>query len=91
MKKILRLIFNPVLSLFESGTEEYIYQKSHRTILLVIGVLFVALAAIVFWLAQGADPGYLLPVIIFGGVGLISLVVGLVGTDRAVAKIWGSR
>lgn len=90
MKNILRTIFYPILSVFESGTEPYIYKKSHRTILLVIGVLFSGLSSLVFWLSKGQDSGYLLPVIIFGGVGLVSLIVGLTGNDRAVAKIWGS-
>lgn len=90
MKSILRMLFYPILSIFESGTEPYIYKKSHRTILNVIGILFSGLAALVFWLSRGQDSGYLLPVIIFGVVGLVSLVVGLTGNDRAVAKIWGS-
>jgi len=90
VKNILRTIFYPILSVFESGTEPYIYKKSHRTILLVIGVLFSGLSSLVFWLSKGQDSGYLLPVIIFGGVGLVSLIVGLTGNDRAVAKIWGS-
>lgn len=56
-----------------------------------MGCLFSGLATLVFWFAQGEDPGYLLPVFIFGGGGLLSLLIGLVGNDRAVAKIWGSR
>jgi len=56
-----------------------------------MGCLFCGLAAAVFFLAQGEDPGYFLPVLIFGGTGLLSLLIGLLGTDRAVAKIWGSR
>lgn len=35
--------------------------------------------------------GYLFPVIIFGSVSFVCLTVGALGTDRAVAKIWGSR
>ena len=56
-----------------------------------MGGLFSGLATLVFFLAQGKDPGYLFPVLIFGGAGLLSLLVGILGTDRAVAKIWGSR
>ena len=40
---------------------------------------------------DAAEPGYLLPVLLFGGAGSIGLVVGCLGTDRAVAKIWGSK
>lgn len=91
MKQIVRTIFSPLLKVFESGDDEFSYKPSHRIILLVMGVLFSGLAMFVFSSALGQDIGYFLPVIIFGGVGLVSLVIGFVGTDRAVAKIWGSR
>jgi len=85
------MLFSPVLNVFESGTEAYEYKKSHRVILVTIGVLFTALATGVFWLARGADIGYLFPVVIFGLVGVVCLLVAYAGSDRAVAKIWGSR
>jgi len=91
MKDKLRILFSPILKILEAGTEPFVYKKSDRTILMVMGGLFSGLALLVFWFAQGQDPVYLLPVLIFGGVGLISFMVGLIGTDRAVAKIWGSR
>lgn len=91
MKEIVRAVFSPLLKVFESGDDEFSYKPSHRIILLVMGVLFSALAMFVFISAQGQDIGYYLPVLIFGGVGVVSLVIGFVGTDRAVAKIWGSR
>lgn len=91
MKKIIRMLFSPVLNVFESGTEAYEYKKSHRVILVAIGVLFSALATGVFWLARGADIGYLFPVVIFGLIGIVCLLIAYAGSDRAVAKIWGSR
>lgn len=91
MKQIVRAVFSPLLKIFESGDDEFSYKPSHRIILLVMGVLFSALAMFVLSSAQGQDIGYFLPVLIFGGVGVVSLVIGFVGTDRAVAKIWGSR
>lgn len=91
MKQILRKIFSPVLNIFESGEEPFAYKPSHRTILIIMGGLFSGLATLVFFLAQGKDPGYLFPVLIFGGAGLLSLLIGFLGTDRAVAKLWGSR
>ena len=91
MKQFLRRLFSPILNLFESGTEEFAYKPSHRLVLIFIGCLFSGLATAVFFVAQGENPGYLLPVVIFGGTGLVSLIVGILGTDRAVAKIWGSR
>ncbi len=91
MKQILRKIFSPILNIFESGSDPFVYKPSHRTVLITMGCLFSGLATLVFFLAQGKDPGYLFPVVIFGGAGLLSLLVGLLGTDRAVSKIWGSR
>ncbi len=91
MKNMLRKIFSPILNQFESGSDPYSYKPSHRLILIIMGVLFSALASVVYWFARGMDPVYLLPVVIFYGLGLLSLLVGLVGTDRGVAKIWGSR
>ena len=90
LKQKLRAIFALVLNVFESGTEPFSYKASHRIVLKVMGFLFSGLATLVFWFAQGQDPGYFLPVIIFGMIGFISLLVGFLGTDRAVAKIWGS-
>ena len=91
MKQKLRALFSPILNLFESGTEEYVYKPSHRTILIFFGCLFSGLALLVFFLARDQALGYLFPVVIFGGAGLLSLLIGFIGTDRAVAKIWGSR
>lgn len=91
MKQQLRALFAPILNIFETGTEEYIYKPSHRKILIFFGCLFTGLAALVFYVGRGESMGYLFPVLIFGCAGLLSLLVGLLGTDRAVAKIWGSR
>lgn len=92
MKKALRSIFAPILNLFESGTEEYSYKPSHRTILIAMGGLFMGLSlAVLFFSQESEDIGYLFPVLIFGGGGLVSWIVAFLGTDRAVAKIWGSR
>ena len=90
MKHVLRRLFFPILALFESDTGAYDYKSSHRKVLFIMGCLFTGLATLVAFLAKGEDPGYLLPVFVFGGVGLISLIVSLIGEDRAVAKIWGS-
>jgi len=90
MKLFLRQIFAPILSLFESGDEVYLYKKSHRTVLIIMGILFSGLATAVFFLSRGEDIGYLIPVVVFGGAGLLSLLIGLIGNNRAVAKIWGS-
>jgi hypothetical protein len=64
----------------------------HRKILIVVGVLFNAIWMFTAYLYAGKS-GYdfLLPVAVFFSVGLVCLVVGLLGNDRAVAKIWGNR
>lgn len=91
MKATLRSLFSPLLNIFESGTDDYEYKASHRNILLVMGGLFLGLASLVLWSAIGHDIGYFLPVVVFGALGSVSLIVGLLGNDRAVAKIWNSR
>ncbi len=90
MKSVFRNLFSPILNVFESGQETYLYQKSHRVILIVMGVLFSGLGGLVFVLSRGEDIGYFIPVLVFGGAGLLSLLIGVIGNDRAVAKIWGS-
>ena len=92
MKDLLRTAFSPILNTFESGTEEYTYRPSHRTILIVMGVLFGGLATTVFVMASGGESmGFFIPVTVFGLVSLVTLVVGILGTERAVAKIWGNK
>lgn len=93
LKQLLRSLFSPLLGLFEGGNEPYQYKPSYRKILLVFALLFIALASFVLWLALSAEtlqPGYFLPVLVFGGIGLLSLLVGLLGTDRAVSRLWHS-
>lgn len=91
MKQMLRNLFSPILKNFESGSGQYAYRKSHRIVLIVMGVLFSALAALVFSFSAGQEAGYLIPVIVFGALGIVSLIVGALGNDRAVSKIWGSK
>lgn len=110
MKLLFRKLFSPILNLFESGQEEYLYKKSHRVILIIMGLLFSGLASLVFVLShkvtqdvfpevlpkaaqvstQADGIGYLIPVVFFGATGILCLLIGLLGNDRAVAKIWGS-
>ncbi len=92
MKKSLRKLFSPILNIFESGDEPYAVKPLNRKILIVIGVLFLGLVSVVIYLSYDkGEPGYLIPVVVFSAVSLVSLAVGLLGNDRAVAKIWGNR
>ena len=90
MKSMLRGVFSLLLSPLESGEGSYDYKPSHRSILLFVSVMFIGLASIVHVMSDGQDKGYLFPVFIFGVGGVLGLIVGLLGEDRAVAKIWGS-
>ena len=92
MKTLLRKLFWFILHHFEKGDEPFIYKTSNRVILIVVGLLFIALSLIVIFFSQYMDGyGYLIPSTIFFLVGFVCNVIGLLGTDRAVAKIWGSR
>ncbi|HFE37662.1 MAG TPA: hypothetical protein ENK06_04465 [Gammaproteobacteria bacterium] len=91
MKQNLRKIFSPLLRKFEAGDQPFSYKPSHRIILLVMSAIFAGLGTAVFFVAPGDDLSYLLPVILFVGGGVLGILIGLLGNDRAVAKIWGSR
>jgi len=92
MKNSLRTLFAPVLDFFEKGDESYSYKPLNRKILIFMSTIFLFLAGMVGYLTRdNSDLGYLLPVIVFSTMAIIGLVVGLLGSDRAVAKIWGSR
>lgn len=89
MRSVFRNLFSFVLNPFESGSGTYAYKPSHRNVLIIIGLLFSALAIGVLFIAQGKGLASLFPVLVFGGAGILALVIGVLGNDRAVAKIWG--
>ncbi len=92
MKQTLRNLFAPLLKPLEAGDEPYHYKPLSRKILLFFGVVFCGLGVLVLYLMPAdPDPGYYLPVIVFLAAGSYGLVVGLLGNDRAVAKIWGNK
>ena len=92
MKTLLQKIFSPILSIFETDLKPSHYKKSHRIVLNVVGVLFLVLATGANWAAGFADDsGFIIPVVVFALLGLVCIIVGTLGSDGAVAKIWGSR
>lgn len=92
MKQFITRVFWPILAPFEKGDNSADYRPSHRKALLGMGFLFLVLAGISGYIALGAgEPGGLAAVVVFGGVGLVSWVVGFLGSDSAVARIWGNR
>lgn len=82
----------PILQLFEKGEEAYIYKPSHRSALIAVGVLFMLLASVsLYFSLQVGGFGGIVPVLVFLVASLTSLIVGVLGSERAVAKIWGSK
>ncbi|MDG1663454.1 MAG: hypothetical protein P8H97_08830 [Pseudomonadales bacterium] len=92
MKKHLLQLFSPVLSIFETGEQAEHYKRSHRIILIIVGALFLFLslgsAATAFF---NSAMGALIPAIIFFCVGMVAVIVGALGSNNAVAKIWGHK
>ncbi|TNE96264.1 MAG: hypothetical protein EP328_08240 [Gammaproteobacteria bacterium] len=92
MKRILRNLFRPILEPLESGEVGPSYKPSHRTILNVVGVLFVFLSFLsLVALFYTGQLGALIPVIAFLGIGGVSLIAGTLGSDVAVSKMWGNK
>lgn len=92
MKEVLIKIFSPILSVFENQDGPYEYKPSHRLILKVAGVLFLLLSlAAAAACVLSKQLGALLPVVVFFALGLVCQVVGFLGSDKAVAKLWNSR
>lgn len=92
MKKTFRKLFWPILHFFEKGEGEYNYDPSHRKILLIVGVFFSLLAGVAIYTARFIDDvGIFIPILVFGGAGLLCLLVALLGSDRAVATIWKAK
>ena len=92
MKRILTKLFWPILRVFETEEEPINYKSSHRVILNIVGSLFVLLSLGSAAAALKSDQlGSLVPVVVFFCIGFVSLLVGALGSDNAVAKIWGNK
>lgn len=92
MKKVLIKLFWPVLYRFEKGESEYNYSLSRRVILMAVGPLMLLLSVgILGVVVVSGEWVALIPVVVFFAVGFVALVVGSLGTDRAVANIWGNK
>jgi hypothetical protein len=89
MKETLTRLFWPILRHFEGGDAPYEYRPMHRKILFIVGFLMLLLATISFYfsLVIGEFAG-VIAVLAFVAVGGTSLVIGFLGSDRAVARIW---
>jgi hypothetical protein len=91
-RTLARKVFAPLLDALEGGNQPHRYTPKARLILWITGGLFLALATgLAVFLPQGTDPAVLIPIGIFGMVGLFAVVVAWLGSERAVARVWGSR
>lgn len=85
-------IFWPILKFFETDVEPANYKKSHRVALNIVGTLFIFLSLGSAWAAYfSGELGSLIPVVVFFCVGLVTVVVGSLGSNGAVSKIWGTK
>lgn len=92
MRKALTRIFWPILRFFETGMEPVNYKASHRVVLQVVGILFLVLSVVSAWAGYTSGAaGSIIPVLVFFGVGLVAVVLGALGSDGAVARMWGNK
>ena len=93
MKNGLRKLFAPLLNVFEHGEGDYDYKPMSRIILIVIALLFGGLTVGLIVTSQRMSLGWgtVIPVSVFSSVSLFCIIIGGLGTDRAVARVWGSR
>ncbi|WP_404419121.1 hypothetical protein [Marinospirillum sp.] len=90
MKDVLRKVFHPILSFFETDEEPGEYKESYRFVLKIVGILFLFLSLVsgVAGYSSG-QVGALIPVVVFFSVGLVAVVLGILGSNAAVSRIWG--
>lgn len=92
MRNILTRIFWPILRFFETDEDPANYKKSHRVALNVVGALFIFLSIVSAAAAYTiGGVGSLIPVIAFFCAGIVLVVVGSLGSNGAVSKIWGTK
>lgn len=92
MRAILTKLFWPILRVFETNQAIRNYKKSHRLVLIVMGVLFAILSFASMWFTYvSGELGGLIPSAVFFGVGFVAVIVGSLGSDGAVSKIWGTK
>ncbi|MBT5031864.1 MAG: hypothetical protein HOM55_06165 [Proteobacteria bacterium] len=92
MRDLLTRFCAPILNLFENESDEFNVTPKNRWICNAISGLFMFLAAVVFFASgwQGTSD-YLFPAVVFAAVGVTGLIVGVLGSDYAVAKLLGAR
>lgn len=85
----MKKLFAPILNLFEKGETRYVYKPLHRSILIVVAMLFLVIASGSLWAAVTFSvAGGFIPFVVFLVGSIICGVVGLLGSDKAVANMW---
>lgn len=92
MKNTLKSLFSPILNIFENNNDEFIYRSLNRKIVLFISIVFSFLAfALPAYMPPLIEMGYWFVMLVFGTLSFVGLIVGILGSDKAVAKLLGSR
>lgn len=92
MKNRLKSLFSPLLNIFENNNDEFIVRSLNRKIVLFISSVFFLLAfGLPAYMPQLIQMGYWFVMLIFGALSSVGLIVGLLGSDKAIAKLLGSR
>lgn len=91
MRNTFKNIFSPILNIFEKNNDEFIYRSLNRKIVLFISSVFFLLAFVLpAYMPQLIEMGYWFVMLVFGSLSLVGLIVGFLGSDKAVAKLLGS-
>lgn len=92
MTTMLKKLFAPLLNIFETNNDEYVHRPLNRKIVLFVSVVFALLAfGLPAFMPVLIEMGYWFVMIVFGGLSLVGFIIGLLGSDKAVAKLLGSR
>ncbi len=91
LRQLRRLCF-PILRRFEENSQDCRPAGWKRPIVCLVSLILLALAVAVPLIAPAdVRSGAWLPTIVFGSMGSIGMIVGLLGSDHAVAKLLGGR
>ncbi|MAB23994.1 hypothetical protein ACS8E9_03860 [Pseudomonas neustonica] len=92
LKEFARKLCAPLLKPLENSDAPYHYTPKSRGILVIMSLLFLSLATgLAVFLPSGIERTFLIPVTVFGLIGLLGLLVAWLGSERAVARLWNSK
>lgn len=92
MINLLKKVFSPVLNIFEKNNDEFVYRSLNRKIVVFVSTVFSLLGfGLPVFMPVLIELGYWFVMIVFGSLAAVGFIVGLLGSDKAVAKLLGSR